>query len=94
MNKRSVYASAPKARQPEELSYTELELTFEASVFGPVKTLQYFAALNILPSEFSLECKEECVEVKLVALSTPASERLFKKIRTLPTLINYDDTRL
>ena len=89
MENKSVYTNPPDPISADERSFTRLELTFDESVFGPVKTLQYFAALNILPSSFSLEQKQESVVVTLVTLSTPRSKRVIEKIRVLPTLLGF-----
>jgi len=94
MENKSVYTNPPESVLAGERSFTRLELTFDDSVFGPVKTLQYFAALNILPSSFSLEQKQERVVITLVTRVTPRSKRVIEKIRVLPTLLNFRATEV
>ena len=92
MDNKSVYTDPPAPRLEEERCFIRLELIFDGAVFGPVKTLQYFAALNILPSSYLLECKNENVVVTLLTSSTPSTDRLIEKIRVLPTLLNFKAT--
>lgn len=70
-----------------------VEAHFTADVFGPVKCLQLFAALNVLPDRFLIERMDEnnTWRVHIIFCETSDAERIRRvlaKIAALPTAMD------
>lgn len=66
-----------------------VSLQFRDDVFGPVKALQLFAAVNELPSSYQVMKNESLNgwEVRLICQSTPHTERVLAKLSAMPSVL-------
>lgn len=82
------------SREPNLSAQQDVE-TFEIEyvddVFGPVKSLQLFAAINQLPERFTVRRNETAPGWK-VLLCTPVtdqSQRVLSKISMMPAVVDF-----
>ena len=74
-----------------DLCISDIYLEFGEDVFGPVKALQLFAAINVLPDnyEISRARNRQGWTVTLTVKLTRRVERVLSNIRSLPALQTY-----
>ena len=85
-----VYPTPQTQPEPDPSSVTRARIIFDSSVVGPVKALGFFAALDFLPTRFSIEQDEDLWCVQLEAPSGPSTDRILNKVSVLPTVVTCE----
>ena len=85
-----VYPTPQTQPEPDPSSVTQARITLGPSVAGPVKVLGFFAALDFLPTRFSVEQDEDLWCVQLEAPSGTSTDRILNKVSVLPTVITCE----